>query len=41
MVEMYPGETELNIVRNHLFKFLHTGLTQYTDLRDKLVKADL
>lgn len=33
MYEKYPGEADLKHVRAHLFKFLHQGLTEHTDLR--------
>jgi len=39
MVEKYPGEAELSHMRAHLFKFLHQGLSQHTDLRSKLAQA--
>jgi tRNA-dihydrouridine synthase 1 len=39
MCEKYPGERNCSIVRAHMFKFLHTGLSIHTDLRDKLAKV--
>ena len=36
MVEKYPGECYGSHVKKHLFTFLYTGLTEHTDLRNKL-----
>lgn len=33
MFDKYPGEADLKIVRAHLFKFLHQGLSKQIDLR--------
>jgi hypothetical protein len=39
MFEKYPGEADLSIVRAHLFKFLHEGLSEFTELRAELGQA--
>lgn len=39
MVEKYKGEADLKVIRAHIHKFLHSGLKEYTDLRDELVNA--
>ena len=39
MFEKYPGESDLGILRAHLFKFLHQGLTEHTQLRQELGSA--
>jgi len=39
MYEQYPGEAEPRTVRAHMFKFLYTGLSKHTDIRDNLNQA--
>lgn len=39
MFEKYPGEADLGCVRAHLFKFLHMGLTEFTELRSELGRS--
>lgn len=39
MYEKYPGEADLKCLRSHMFKFLYTGLSKHTDIRDNLNKA--
>lgn len=39
MYQKYPGEADLSHIRAHMFKFLHQGLTEHTDLRAKLGQA--
>jgi tRNA-dihydrouridine synthase len=39
LTEKYPEECNRSIIRAHLFKFLHTGLSVHTDLRDKLARV--
>lgn len=39
LYEKYPGEANRSCIRAHMFKFLHTGLSVHTDLRDKLAKV--
>lgn len=36
MVIAYPGEADMKNVRSHIFKFLHIGFKEHTDLRDRL-----
>lgn len=36
--EKYPEECNRSCIRAHMFKFLYTGLSVHTDLRDKLAK---
>lgn len=39
LYELYPGEADLKTLRSHMFKFLYTGLSKHTDIRDALNKA--
>ena len=39
LYEQYPGEADLKTLRSHMFKFLYTGLSKHTDIRDVLNKA--
>ena len=39
MYEQYPGEADLKCLRSHMFKFLYTGLSKHTDIRDQLNQA--
>lgn len=39
LYEKYPEECNRSMIRAHLFKFLHTGLSVHTDLRDKLARV--
>lgn len=39
LYEKYPGEADLKCLRSHMFKFLYTGLSKHTDIRDTLNKA--
>lgn len=39
LYEQYPGEADLKCLRSHMFKFLHSGLSKHTDIRDRLNKA--
>ena len=39
MYEKYPGEADLKCIRSHMFKFLYTGLSKHTDIRDVLNKS--
>jgi tRNA-dihydrouridine synthase 1 len=39
LYQQYPGEADLKHLRAHMFKFLHVGLSEHTDLRDQLQKA--
>ena len=39
MFENYPGDSDLKCLRAHMFKFLYTGLSKHTDIRDVLNKA--
>jgi len=34
LFEKYPGEAQGRHLRAHMFKFLYTGLSKHTDLRD-------
>jgi tRNA-dihydrouridine synthase 1 len=36
MVRKYPGEADLKCIRSHVHKFLHTGLKEHADLRERL-----
>ena len=38
LYQKYPEECDRSCIRAHMFKFLHTGLSVHTDLRDKLAK---
>ena len=39
MYERYPGEADPKCLRAHMFKFLYTGLSKHTDIRDSLNQA--
>lgn len=39
LFQQYPGEGDLKTLRSHMFKFLYTGLSKHTDIRDVLNKA--
>ena len=39
LYEKYPGEADRSHIRAHMFKFLYTGLSVHTDLRDRVAKA--
>lgn len=39
LYEQYPGEADLKCLRSHMFKFLYTGLSKHTDIRDILNKS--
>ena len=37
--EQYPGEADMKTIRSHMFKFLYTGLSVHTDLRERLGRS--
>mmetsp|Transcript_31977 Transcript_31977/g.42354 ORF Transcript_31977/g.42354 Transcript_31977/m.42354 type:complete len:240 (+) Transcript_31977:496-1215(+) len=39
LYEQYPGEADLKTLRSHMFKFLHSGFSKHTDIRDLLNKS--